>query len=260
MEKAHRAIRNRLRRRASGSPKCFGLQGEPNVGKTEILQRFVDTFHCENTPGRPWTYTPKEGDDLPIVPVVWAVGNNRPKGQLEQLLRFYRTEPKGTATDIMAALQKKVLLHKTKIIVIDDVNNFKCKDAAIELKVMYENLKTVMFLFARTNDNCPAFDPKNGGKQNMERTKFQKIKEPSVTSEAWEDLLAAFEGAMPLINPSHGLLLDHSELIHERTLGKTGRLSDLVIELVLELAETNTNGEDAITEEMILAADLPDDD
>ena len=58
MEEAHDDIEQLLTWRGSASPECFGLRGEPFVGKTQIIQRFVDTFHLSlihiSEPTRPY--------------------------------------------------------------------------------------------------------------------------------------------------------------------------------------------------------------
>lgn len=260
MEEAHEDIEQLLTWRGSASPECFGLRGEPFVGKTQIIQRFVDTFHCEHTDGRPFENSEPYGDDFPPVPVVWLPTEKTSKQLLESFLSFYGIETKTNKNVglLTRDVQKQVRMHKTQLVVLDDVHNLRGSNAAIDLKVMYEKLGSVMFLFTRTNDKCPAFDVKTGGNQTLDRTRWQVIEAPEITSPEWIELLAAFEGAMPWCHRGdEPLLLPHAELLHERTGGKTGRLAFLMRHMTAAMIRHNKNGEDKVTADLIKSIKMP---
>ena len=254
METAHDEIELALESRGNVSPECFGLEGEPYVGKTQIIQRFVDAFHCDNTPGRPFENAEAHGNDIQIVPVVWLPTENTAKQVLQSFLSFYGVKPpkrdnSGLLIDQVVDLVRQ---HQTQIVVLDDVHNLRGAGVATEFKVIYEKLATVMFLFTRTlADRCAVFDESAGGAQTLERTVWQEVAEHPVASKEWMSLLAAFEGAMPWCHNQGPQLPQHAQLIHDRTGGKAGRLAFLLKRMTLKLIRENTNGEDIITEDLI---------
>lgn len=253
MEAAHDEMEETLSLRGSGSPECFGLLGPEYGGKTQIIQRFVDTFHCDNTTGRPYEDRPLTGDDMPNVPVVWLPPDNTTKQLMESFLAFYGIYLGGrpNAGQISREVMKQARQHQTQIVVMDDIHNLRGKNSAMDLKVMYEKLGQVMFLFTTITEDCPAFDMMHGGNQTLERTVWQNIEAPIVGSEEWHEVLGAFGEAMPWCMSDLTQLIDHSDLIHERTGGKTAKLAFLLRRMTAKMIRQNTDGEDEITAELI---------
>ena len=194
---------------------------------------------------------------MPNVPVVWLPTEGTVKQLLESFLAFYGIEVKRSTNTgtLTREVMKQVRQHQTQIVVLDDVHNLgrsRSATAAMDLKVMYEKLGSVMFLFTRTNDKCPAFDKDTGGNQTLDRTVWHTIEAPTVTSDEWLGMLGAFEGAMPWVHSNdEPLLLDHVELMHERTEGKTGKLAFLLRHMTLKMIRQNTSGEDKVTADLI---------
>ena len=255
MRATHDLIEECLDDRGYGSPECVGLVGEPNVGKTTIIQRFTDDFHCRHSEGRPLENRPEDVTDYPPVPVVSLTASNTVQQQLEAMLRFYGFDPGKRPTNgwLLGEVQQKVVQYQTQLVVIDDVHNLGGKTPATQFKVMYETLGDVVFLFTRTKgDPCPIIDPKRGGGQTTERTHWLEIEEPTRTSEEWARLVIAFEKQMPWCHTKRGSILKpHAALIHDKTLGKAGRVAKLLTKLTKAMIRSNEGGEDTVTAEMI---------
>lgn len=254
MEIAHNQLRKSLLLRGEQSPECFGLRGERFVGKTSIIERYVYDYHCKMTGERP----NDNGEDIPHVPVVWLQTSKTTKQIAESLFEFYGYQPpKGNEGTLIREARRHARLHRTEIMVLDDVHNLKGKNSAMDLKNLYENLGSVMFIFTRTHAQCDAFDTKTGGYQTLDRTVWQRIDPPEVSEDEWAELVGTFEWSMPWFHTNEeGLLLDHADLVHEITEGRTGKLAFLMKHLTFELVERSRGGEDEITADLLKSINM----
>ena len=259
MIEAHDQLDELLMIRKPGSQRCFGLVGEPHLGKTEILSQYVYQYHRDHTDERPFA-TEHEGDHYTPIPVVWVHTASTFKATMRRFVTFCggKAKDSDTADILLKRAIEQVEDFGIELVVFDDLHNLKGKGVASELKGLYEHLEHTTMLFTRTNDACAALDAKSGGNQTLHRTVWHEVLAPAASSEEWEERVARLELSMPWCNskPQTG---DYLELLHHRTSGRLGDLVMLFELITARLIKTNKNGPDIVTEELIESIKLPKD-
>lgn len=174
-------------------------------------------------------------------------------------MRFYGSDvpgrASGSADDLLERVGNLARKKETKIVVLDDLQvlgNTSNGTAANQVKYLSEVLAGATFLATiNTGSKCAVLDRDKGGDQVRKRGTWHTMKASKLTKDEWLPVLAGFEKQMPWCTTQTPLLKPHATLLHDITEGSAGVLATLLRDITTELIETNTTGEDTLTEELI---------
>lgn len=218
------------------------IDAAPALGKTTIATRYARTFHLENLE----TYgekTPSGSQRIPVafIPLESSVTL---KSLNQKILSFYGHPGAHRATtSALASLAIDCARScQTRLIVIDDLHfvDFKRQrgqEVSNHLKGL-ANEMPVTFIYVGVGLKSKRFFDEGllGEDAGFAQTSRRATRVPveaftDLTTDgmrAWSDLLAALENHLLLLNKKPQMLVQHAEMIFDRTQGNIGSLTNLM--------------------------------
>lgn len=172
-------------------------------------------------------------------------------------MRFYEADVRGSTStdDLLERVGKLAKKRKTTLVVLDDLHalgNGSTGTAANQVKYLSEVLDSATFLCTiNTGSDCAVLDQNKGGDQIRKRGSWHSMKPYNSAQKEWLSVLSKFERLMPWCTEQRTQTKDHAALLHDITEGRTGILATFLRDITTEMIETNTDGEDLLTEELI---------
>ena len=216
--------------------------GEPNNGKTTIINRFVQLYgHKEITDGQP---------NIPVVSTE-APPTANIKGLCIAILEQFNV-PFSINHPYMKLLHQLIHLMElcqVKIIIIDEIHSLlagsaiKQREAMNAIKILCNKLK-IPIVAVGTKDAEMVFTTDD---QHVSRFDIVSLREWNLDRN-FQVLLCDFEKIIPLVKPSNLQQPETAALLHHISNGNIGNLHKLLVNLSTDAIET---GEEKITLEMI---------
>lgn len=218
------------------------IDAAPALGKTTIATRYAREFH-RKVIRRHGPHTPEGHQRLPVVYLPLSAGTTL-KGLNTKLLRFYGHPAAGrnTRAELGALAVDCVASCQTQMIVIDDLHfiDFKHRngqEVSNHLKGLANEMPvTFLYVGVRLREK-KFFDEGLLGEdaayaQTSRRATRCEVAPFSITTttgaRAWSALLAALEQHVLLADFRPGMLTDHADVLHRRTQGCIGSLTNLL--------------------------------
>ncbi|WP_134773207.1 AAA family ATPase [Ornithinimicrobium flavum] len=218
------------------------IDAAPALGKTTIATRYARDFH-RKVIRRHGPRTPEGHQRLPVAYLPLSAGTTL-KGMNTKLLRFYGhpAATRATRGELGALAVDCVTSCQTQVIVIDDLHfiDFKHRhgqEVSNHLKGLANEMPvTFLYVGVRLREK-KFFDEGLLGEhaayaQTSRRATRCEVAPFTITTtpgaRAWTALLAALEQHVLLADAHPGMLTDHAQLLHRRTQGCIGSLTNLL--------------------------------
>lgn len=238
------------------------IDAAPALGKTTIATRYARDLHRKLL-RRHGPRTPEGHQRLPVVYLPLSAGTTL-KGLNQKLLRFYGhpAATKATRAELGALAVDCVQSCHTQLIIVDDLHfiDFKHRhghEVSNHLRGLANEMPvTFCYVGVRLREK-KFFDEGLLGEdatyaQTSRRATRCEVAPFTLTTpagaRAWTSLLAALEAHVLLADKRRGMLTDHAKLLHRRTQGCIGSLTNLLDRVCYLAIATGT---EIITRELI---------
>jgi hypothetical protein len=218
------------------------IDAEPSLGKTTIATRYARDFHRRIY--RRYGPTTTAGHQrLPVVFIPLTAGVTL-KGVNQKLLEFYghAAARRGSRTELTTLAIDCVASCETRLIVIDDLhfidfNRRNGLEVSNHLKGLVNELPATFIYVGVGLREKRFFDEGLIGEattyaQTARRATRCPVVPFTISTDAgmraWVDLLATLESHYKLAGARQGMLTDHARLLHKRTQGRIGSLTNLL--------------------------------
>lgn len=218
------------------------IDAEPSLGKTTIATRYAQWFH--RTTYRRYGPTTADGHQrLPVAFIPLTAGITL-KGLNQKLLEFYQhpAARRGSRTELTSLAIDCVTSCETRLIVIDDLHfiDFAHRngtEVSNHLKGLANELP-VTFIYVGVGLREKQFFDEGmlGEATSYAQTSRRATRCPVVPfridndagMRAWVMLLTTLERHYKLAATRPGMLTDHARLLHTRTQGRIGSLTNIL--------------------------------
>lgn len=218
------------------------IDAAPALGKTTIAIRYARDFHRKIL-RRQGPHTSKGHQRLPVAYVPLSAGTTL-KGLNTKLLRFYGhpAATRATRADLGTLAVDCVQSCHTQVIILDDLHfiDFKHRrgqEVSNHLKALANEMPvTFMYVGVRLREK-KFFDEgllgEDAAYAQTSRRATRCVVAPflittTTGARAWSALLAALEQHVLLADSRPGMLTDHADVLHRRTQGCIGSLTNLL--------------------------------
>ncbi|OBK67158.1 AAA family ATPase [Mycobacterium colombiense] len=219
---------------------AIAIEGPAGVGKSTAILAFSGEFHRVQISdfGR---FTENGNERWPVCRV-GMTGNTGMKDFNRAMLAFYNHAGtrRGTAADFADRALDCMLACETKLLVVDDLHFLKQRTTSVEISNQFKYISnefpvTIIFLGIGLEQRGLYSDGTYANGilgQSGRRITPLSLREFEIGSDEhyheWRRLLLAIEKRIVLTHRRRGMLVDHSELLYERSSGRIGPLITLV--------------------------------